>query len=184
MKLDRRKRGQRMKKWHGEGKQAQLEAAGPLRDHPIGGRNEAKISGGQLTGRDARRCRRLLAGLCLLMTLLLSGCGQGPVFDGSRAANKSRFEMDYAVLNREETADMALQEGDELLVELSHTSGSVDVKVGQPGRDAIYSGAGQTNASFALTIPASGTYQISVTGHQAAGRVSFLRRAQGTEAGE
>ena len=35
-------------------------------------------------------------------------------------------------------------------------------------------GTGQENADFILTIPKTGSYQITVTGHQAEGKVSFV----------
>ena len=39
----------------------------------------------------------------------------------------------------------------------------------------------QKNAEFILTIPEAGNYQISVTGHQAKGKVSFARLAPQAE---
>ncbi len=47
------------------------------------------------------------AGICLLsaMLFLLTGCGTGSVFDGSRVSDASEFQMEYSILNREESAD-------------------------------------------------------------------------------
>ena len=121
--------------------------------------------------------RKAVAASCMLaaMVLPLTGCGTGSVFDGSRVANASEFQMEYSVLNREETAELVLQAGEQLRVTLSHTEGTVDVTVGMEGQEPIYRGRGQQNAEFVLEIAETGNYHISVTGHQAKGSISFTR---------
>ena len=109
------------------------------------------------------------------MIILLTGCGTGSVFDGSRVSDASGFRMEYSILNREESADLNLTEGDRLRVSLSHTEGSVDVIVGMEGKTPIYRGNGQQNADFVLEIAETGSYHISVSGHQAKGNISFTR---------
>ena len=109
------------------------------------------------------------------MLFLLTGCGTSSVFYGSRVSNASEFQMEYSVLNREETAELVLQAGEQLRVTLSHTEGTVDVTVGMEGKEPIYRGNGQQNAEFMLVIDETGNYQISVSGHQAKGSVSFTR---------
>ena len=83
----------------------------------------------------------------------------------------------YAILDREETVDMSLVEGEQLQVSMTHVIGDVDVRVGRMGKEPIYQGSGQTNADFVLIIPETGTYRISITGHRAKGAVSFVRTA-------
>jgi hypothetical protein len=83
--------------------------------------------------------------------------------------------MEYGILNQEESADLNLTEGDRLKVSLSHTEGFVDVTVGMEGQEPIYRGNGQQNADFVLDILETGNYHISVSGHQAKGKVSFTR---------
>ena len=121
--------------------------------------------------------RKATAGICMFaaMIFLLAGCGTGSVFDGSRVSDTSGFRMEYSMLNREESADLTLREGDCLRVSLSHTDGSVNVTVGMEGQEPIYRGNGQQNAEFVLEIAESGNYHISVSGHQAKGNVSFTR---------
>ena len=109
------------------------------------------------------------------LLFLLTGCGTGSVFDGSRVSNASEFQMSYSVLNREEWADLNLTEGDRLKVFLSHTEGAVDVTVGMKGKGPIYRGNGQQNADFILEIAETGSYHISVSGHQAKGNAAFTR---------
>lgn len=115
------------------------------------------------------------------MLLLLTGCGTGSVFDGSRVSDASGFRMEYSILNQEESADLNLTEGDRLKVSLSHTEGFVDVTVGMEGQGPIYRGNGQQNADFSLEIAETGNYHISVTGHQAKGIITFTRIPGGQE---
>ena len=81
--------------------------------------------------------------------------------------------MEYRILDKEESAEMKLTEGDQIQVHISHTTGNVDVIVGQNGEEPIYKGTAQENADFILTIPKTGSYQISATGHRAKGESSF-----------
>lgn len=105
--------------------------------------------------------------------ILLTGCRQAAAFDGSRTSGASGFRMEYRILDREETAELMLSEGDQIQVSLSHTSGNVDLTVRQDQEEPVYKGTGQVNAEFILTIPKAGACQISVTGHKARGKVSF-----------
>ena len=118
------------------------------------------------------------------MLFLLTGCGTGSVFDGSRVSGTSGFWMEYSILNREESADLNLTEGDCLRISLSHTEGTVDVTVGMEEQKPIYRGNGQQNADFVLEILESGKYHISVSGHQAKGNISFTRIPGGQELGK
>ncbi|MBE6726463.1 MAG: hypothetical protein E7576_14930 [Ruminococcaceae bacterium] len=124
-----------------------------------------------------RISRRTAAAFVLFLAIirLLTGCGSPSTFEGTRTSGETGFWMEYAILDREETADLPLKEGEELQVRIQHTVGDVDVTVGKVGEEPIYKGSGQTNAEFSLTIPKSGTYRISVTGHQAKGSIFFNR---------
>ena len=121
--------------------------------------------------------------VCMLaaMLFLLTGCRTGSVFDGSRVSDAFGFRMEYSILNREESADLNLTEGDRLQVSLSHTEGSVDMTVGMDGHEPIYRGNGQQNAEFVLEILEKGNYHISVSGHQAKGNIAFIRIPGGQE---
>ena len=81
--------------------------------------------------------------------------------------------MEYSILDKEESAEMKLTEGDQIQVHISHITGNVDVIVGENGEEPIYKGTEQENADFILTVPKTGCYHISVTGHRAKGEVSF-----------
>ena len=84
--------------------------------------------------------------ILLVMGLLLTGCGRKNTFDGSRISNETEFRMEYSILDREESAEMKLTEGDRIQVHISHTSGNVDVIVGENGEELIYKGTEQEKA--------------------------------------
>ena len=117
----------------------------------------------------------ILSAILLAACLLLSGCGGKPTFDGSKTSDETLFRMEYSILDKEESAELKLAEGDQIQVHISHTAGNVDVIVGQKGEDPIYKGTEQENADFILTVPKTGCYHISVTGHRAKGEISFSR---------
>jgi len=128
-----------------------------------------------------RTARTAVRVLLITLCLLLAGCGSPSAFEGTRTKSESGFWMEYSVLDREETADLTMAEGEELEVRIHHTAGDVDVTVGRVGEEPVYQGSGQTNAEFAVTIPKAGTYRISVTGHRAKGSVFFNRTAGAAE---
>ncbi len=113
--------------------------------------------------------------ILLAMCLLLTGCGGKSAFEGSMTSDETGFRMEYSILDKEESAEMKLTEGDQIQVHISHTAGNVDVIVGRNGEEPIYKGTGQENADFILTVPETGLYLISVTGHRAEGELSFTR---------
>ena len=115
----------------------------------------------------------ILSAILLAACLLLSGCGGKSAFDGSRTSSETVFRMEYNILDKEESAELKLIEGDQIQVHISNIAGNVDVIVGENGEEPIYKGTAQENADFILTIPKTGSYQISVTGHRAKGEISF-----------
>ena len=117
----------------------------------------------------------ILSAIMLVICLLLTGCGENSTFDGSRTSDDIGFRMEYSILDKEESAEMRLTEGDQIQVHISHIIGNVDVIVGENGEEPIYKGTEQENADFILTVLKTGCYHISVTGHRAKGEVSFTR---------
>ena len=115
----------------------------------------------------------IFSAILLVICLLQIGCGKNNTFEGSKISNETGFRMEYSILDKEESAELMLTEGDQIQVSISHTSGNVDVTVGEDGEEPIYKGTGQENAYFILTIPKTGKYQFSVAGHRAKGKVSF-----------
>ena len=114
-----------------------------------------------------------LSAILMAICLLLSGCGGKSTFDGSGTSDETGFRMEYSILDKEESAEMKLTEGDQIQVHILHITGNVDVIVGENGEEPIYKGTEQENADFILTVPKTGCYHISITGHRAKGEVSF-----------
>lgn len=75
--------------------------------------------------------------------ILLTGCRQAAAFDGSRTSGASGFRMEYRILDREETAELMLSEGDQIQVSLSHTSGNVDLLSGRTRKNRSIKGRGR-----------------------------------------
>lgn len=119
--------------------------------------------------------KKAIPAILLAICLLLTGCGQPDAFEGSKTSDEAGVRLEYSLLNKEESAELQLTEGEQIRVCLSHTFGSVDVIVGMNGEQPIYKGTEQENADFVLTIPKTGRYHISVTGHRAKGGISFTR---------
>ena len=114
-----------------------------------------------------------MTAILLAMCFLLSGCGGKSAFDGARTSDETGFRMEYSILDKEESAELKLTEGDQIQVHISHTAGNVDVIVGRNGEEPIYKGTEQDNADFILIIPKTGCYHISVSGHRAKGEIAF-----------
>lgn len=119
----------------------------------------------------------LAAALCVTLLVLLAGCEGASVLYGNRSTSEAGFEIDYTILDHEEAAELTLEAGESLRVALAHDRGSVDVSVRQKSGESIYLGSDLVNAEFTLIITESGDYRVSVTGHRAVGKASFLRTA-------
>ena len=118
----------------------------------------------------------------LLLTFLctmLAGCSMGSTFDGSRVENADRFSLAYTLLDRTESADMELEAGDAIQVELFHEKGNAGIVICREGETPVYEGKGLTELDFTVRVAESGTYRISVTGDRARGSASFTRKTAG-----
>ena len=111
----------------------------------------------------------------LTLTLFLSGCS-APTFNGSRTGNYSQFLMEYTVLNTTDWQALSLEAGDTLDVAVVSASGAVSVNIQREGAPPLYAREDVPTGQFSLEIPEDGEYNITVTGEQARGSVSFVRR--------
>ena len=112
----------------------------------------------------------------LTLTLFLSGCS-APTFNGSRrTGNDSQFLMEYTVLNTTDGQTLSLEAGDALDVAVVSASGAVSVNIQREGAPPLYAREDVPTGQFSLEIPEDGEYNITVTGEQARGSVSFVRR--------
>lgn len=141
---------------------------------------------------DKRYFGRALAAAAVCV--MLTACGAGNAFAGSRLTDENGFRLEYTILNQEESASLELWAGDRLKAEISQQSGTVDLLIGMEGAEPAYEGNGLTELDFTLNIAETGQYRISVTGHKAVGSVILTvlsgenreedRTSDSTETGE
>lgn len=111
--------------------------------------------------------------LFIATPIFTTGC-KPQVFDGSSTGNDSQFIVEYSVLNTTKTHEMALEEGATVNVEIENVSGRVDILVTDSAGESIYKGDDASSGEFTIGIPKTDTYEFSVTGNKARGRVSFI----------
>ena len=98
----------------------------------------------------------------------------------SRRADDNCFAMGFYPLNSSETEAFELQKGDVIDVSLVVMKGSLDIVIGQDGKEPIYEGNRVELDSFQVTVPEDGTYFITVFGQKAEGSISFQIHSQST----
>lgn len=111
---------------------------------------------------------KLLLQITFIFCILIISCTQ---FDGNISSSEDCFKMDYTIFNQQKTGFFKLVEGDSVLVSILQEKGFIDVTVALPGKEPIYEGHKLSNTKFTLNIHESGTYQITVNGHNASGSV-------------
>ncbi len=117
--------------------------------------------------------RKALFVISLCLMLCLTGCQQ-VTFDGSRTSNEDQYIIEYNVLNKTDSAELQLSEGDVADVEIISNSGKVDVLIMHSDGTEIYRGNDAKTGSFKLNITKAGTYTISVSGVNANGSVRVI----------
>ncbi|MBR4455017.1 MAG: hypothetical protein IKS32_02190 [Solobacterium sp.] len=86
---------------------------------------------------------KAITAVLLAICLLLSGCWRKSTFNGLRTSDETGFRMEYSILDKEESVELKLAEGDQIQVHISHTAGNVDVIIGQSGEELICKGTEQ-----------------------------------------
>ncbi len=119
--------------------------------------------------------RMLALLLAALLCLFLTGCQEKSSLNGTKIADAGLFQLNYTLLNGQESASLHLEKGQRLRVSIQQEEGSADVTVGIQGKAPIYEGSGLENMAFTLNISETGDYLIAVKGHSARGSVSFAK---------
>ena len=114
--------------------------------------------------------------LAFVFILLVLGACSPTDFDGSRTGNESQLIMEYKVLNTTDSQVLELQEGDYVDVVVTSTSGKIDILLQKEGDDPIYRGVDIPTSTFAIRVPKTGSYNASITGDNASGSVSIIKR--------
>lgn len=116
--------------------------------------------------------------LSIILLFSLAACSNISQFDGSRTGNDSRLIMEYSVLNSTDSQDFVLTEGDILVFDIVSESGSVSIVLQMDGETAIYQGNDVPTSSFEVVVPKTGSYKCSVTGKQAKGSISIVKKEE------
>ncbi|MFV0400249.1 MAG: hypothetical protein ACK5LX_06450 [Oscillospiraceae bacterium] len=120
--------------------------------------------------------KKITLALTLIFVMLtLGGCSLTE-FDGSRTGNQSQLIMDYKVLNTTDSQILELQEGDSVDFVVTSESGALNITLQKEDDEPIYRGIDIPTSTFTVEIDKTGSYTVSVTGENAKGGVSIVKR--------
>ena len=117
--------------------------------------------------------KKMLSILCAIMIIVsLTACSSD--FDGSRTGNDNEFSMEYKVLNKTDSQDLKLQDGDKINAKIIIDGGTLAIKIQKDDEEPIYESDGiLASNEFEVEVEESGIYTITVTGKKAKGSVNF-----------
>ena len=117
--------------------------------------------------------KKMLSILCVIMIIVsLTACSSD--FDGSRTGNDNEFSMEYKVLNKTDSQDLKLQDGDKINAKIIIDGGTLAIKIQKDDEEPIYESDGiSASNEFEVEVEESGIYTITVTGKKAKGSVNF-----------
>ena len=117
--------------------------------------------------------KKMLSILCAIMIIVsLTACSSD--FDGSRTGNDNEFSMEYKVLNKTDSQDLKLQDGDIINAKIIIDGGTLAIKIQKDDEEPIYESDGiSASNEFEVEVEESGIYTITVTGKKAKGSVNF-----------
>ena len=117
--------------------------------------------------------KKMLSILCAIMIIVsLTACSSD--FDGSRTGNDNGFSMEYKVLNKTDSQDLKLQDGDKINAKIIIDGGTLAIKIQKDDEEPIYESDGiSASNEFEVEVEESGIYTITVTGKKAKGSVNF-----------
>lgn len=112
-----------------------------------------------------------------ILILVLSACSiTSTKFNGSRTGNDSQLIMDYEVLNMTESQVLELETGDTVDFAIVSKRGKVDIVLQKDGENPVYQGVDVPTSTFSVEISESGSYKVTVTGKNAKGNVSIIKK--------
>lgn len=118
-----------------------------------------------------KKCLGILCSLIFVITL--TSCGAD--FDGSRTGNDNEFIMNYKLLNKTDSQNLVVAEGDIIHAEIKVDKGSLSFMIQKDDEQVpIYEEKDVSSSNeYDVKAEASGTYIITVTGEKTKGSVSF-----------
>lgn len=147
-----------------------------------------------LAARGAGRIKYDWAGILLSFLLACGGLGlfaaswgithwaeYADYYRGARLGNQNSLILDYQQFNTSHWQELELKAGDVLECRVVREAGSVNAYILEEDGGLLYEGRDLSTGSFTLEIPKDGTYEVCVTGRQAAGsfRISRTEAASG-----
>ena len=136
--------------------------------------------GGKVTRRKSTRLAILLviailaAGLSAMLV-----CSSWEGFSGSRIKNPDAYILDIRRMNGTDSHTLELEAGDVLQVRFETEKGSLHMEITAPDGTRIYAGNGREATDFAVNVPDSGAYTVSVEARRGAGRIHVLVKGNG-----
>lgn len=113
--------------------------------------------------------------IILFIILILSACSTTK-FNGNRTGNESQLIMDYEILNKTDYQVLELEKGDTVDFVIVSERGKVDITLQKDGESPIYQGKDVPTSTFSVEIFESGSYKVTVTGKNAKGNVSIIKK--------
>lgn len=102
----------------------------------------------------------------------------GSYYEGARMGNESALVLDYRMFNTTQWQDLELKAGDVLEGRVVSSEGRVGAYIMDDGTgDLLFEDDDLATGVFTVEIPRDGTYEVSVTGHQAVGSFRLKKAA-------
>ncbi len=113
--------------------------------------------------------------ITVFMAIFLTSCSTVS-FTGSKDGDESHLIMNYSVMNMELSHMLTLEKDDVIDFEVVNETGKLSIVVQKDKDRPVYTGNKLPTGSFSVTVPESGKYKVSVTGDNAKGSVSAIKR--------
>lgn len=108
--------------------------------------------------------------LAFVLALALGGC-RAAFFAGTSDKDSNQLDLSFTSMNTTETQMFKLYAGNRLEGNIEKKAGEISVQIKIVGGDTVYEDKDADSGSFTVEAPESGSYWVSVTGHEAQGRV-------------
>ena len=128
-------------------------------------------------GKTKKKFIGLVLGLTALTTVVSVGAyfhfeAQKSDYKFTDRSNGYGIEAEY--FTDQISLEYDLEVGDEIFVETEPKSGTFSIVMGCEGKEPIFTGTGQFEDGFSVTVNEAGRYKISCKGNRAKGNINFI----------